>query len=723
MSNSLSGTKIIQQATLMTEAVSRIGGAANLTERNQARVNATLTEALAQLKAIGQEGPKAMLDLEKATRQAAQPTTALSVAVGVMAAELAKKASMAVIGFGKEALITSAKVETLGGVAEFMGARSGFTAAEIDGLSSALRRQGITTQESYNVIVQMTRANLSLASATDLATVAQSLARATGENSSATLAKLIQGIQTLNLRVLRTAGAYVQLDQEYKKFADTHDRTVESLTTEEKQQIILAAVIRDGEKVLGIYGKTNEYVGGKIQSMARHQEEAARAIGDVFKPALKVGVDVMTSFLQVVQRMPDVFAVAGLSVVGLAGAFTALKTASALSLISTTALTTGLGVLGPALAVVATGFASVKAGLAIGEWTHATNAVQRLTGFVLGLSQADITASIAAREFQETAAGKTAKLDQQALALKSLEGKALAAEAAANKHAEAQRATAQRIEETNAAMDKLRQKIAPDFSKDVDYLTELFFELNHEGGLTPAVLAAITEEATKLSAAGAILTAELLDVIRVEALLRSVTPGLSDDFNAMGQQVGLNLEPLKTLGENAAFFAEQAAFDAETAKMAAAGMSEIPAAANAATSAVGGMAQGFGLLTQQVQLNGDAIRAWIALQQYAAKVNAILSQNRLFTSTSQLEAIGNIPIPSFASGVSNFSGGPAIVGERGPELVNLPRGSSVTPSSALGGNTVIVNAPGSFFDTPSGRSKLARAVSDALDRQLRSRGI
>lgn len=34
-------------------------------------------------------------------------------------------------------------------------------------------------------------------------------------------------------------------------------------------------------------------------------------------------------------------------------------------------------------------------------------------------------------------------------------------------------------------------------------------------------------------------------------------------------------------------------------------------------------------------------------------------------------------IPGFASGVSNFAGGLAVVGERGPELVNLPRGSDV----------------------------------------------
>tara|TARA_Y100001963_G_scaffold150416_1_gene231472 strand:+ start:1 stop:1617 length:1617 start_codon:yes stop_codon:yes gene_type:complete len=38
------------------------------------------------------------------------------------------------------------------------------------------------------------------------------------------------------------------------------------------------------------------------------------------------------------------------------------------------------------------------------------------------------------------------------------------------------------------------------------------------------------------------------------------------------------------------------------------------------------------------------------------------------------------PPPSFADGVSNFVGGPAIVGEEGPELVHLAKGTTVVPS-------------------------------------------
>lgn len=48
-------------------------------------------------------------------------------------------------------------------------------------------------------------------------------------------------------------------------------------------------------------------------------------------------------------------------------------------------------------------------------------------------------------------------------------------------------------------------------------------------------------------------------------------------------------------------------------------------------------------------------------------------------------AVGGLigKIPGFASGVQNFGGGLAIVGEKGPELVRLPAGSDVIPNSRL----------------------------------------
>jgi len=47
--------------------------------------------------------------------------------------------------------------------------------------------------------------------------------------------------------------------------------------------------------------------------------------------------------------------------------------------------------------------------------------------------------------------------------------------------------------------------------------------------------------------------------------------------------------------------------------------------------------------------------------------------------------LGGLKIPGFANGTNFAPGGLALVGERGPELVNLPRGSRVTPNGDFGG--------------------------------------
>jgi hypothetical protein len=58
----------------------------------------------------------------------------------------------------------------------------------------------------------------------------------------------------------------------------------------------------------------------------------------------------------------------------------------------------------------------------------------------------------------------------------------------------------------------------------------------------------------------------------------------------------------------------------------------------------------------------------------------------LSSVSGQLDAIGTYkPLPGFAAGTNFAPGGLAIVGERGPELVNLRRGSQVIPNHELAG--------------------------------------
>jgi hypothetical protein len=68
----------------------------------------------------------------------------------------------------------------------------------------------------------------------------------------------------------------------------------------------------------------------------------------------------------------------------------------------------------------------------------------------------------------------------------------------------------------------------------------------------------------------------------------------------------------------------------------------------------------------------------VAKNVFRQMVADLLAASIKKSAVSILTAVG---IPGFASGTSYAPGGLALVGERGPELVKLPRGSQVTPTS------------------------------------------
>ena len=63
------GTKIFKEAEIAAEGIKRVGGASKLTQAEQARVNATVTEAIAKYRALGQDAPPHLVALEQATRR------------------------------------------------------------------------------------------------------------------------------------------------------------------------------------------------------------------------------------------------------------------------------------------------------------------------------------------------------------------------------------------------------------------------------------------------------------------------------------------------------------------------------------------------------------------------------------------------------------------------------------------------------------------------------
>ena len=90
---------------------------------------------------------------------------------------------------------------------------------------------------------------------------------------------------------------------------------------------------------------------------------------------------------------------------------------------------------------------------------------------------------------------------------------------------------------------------------------------------------------------------------------------------------------------------------------------------------------------QLIQVGVLALAAKVSLSQLFANPAASIAVGIALVALGQ--ALSNLSTNKFAVGTNFAPGGMALVGERGPELVNLPRGSQVVPaaqtSAMLGG--------------------------------------
>jgi hypothetical protein len=157
------------------------------------------------------------------------------------------------------------------------------------------------------------------------------------------------------------------------------------------------------------------------------------------------------------------------------------------------------------------------------------------------------------------------------------------------------------------------------------------------------------------------------------------------DAQTVATYYGLTGDQIKAVAqETARWAAETAAAAASVAPdflvighaagEAAAGTDKVTAAVQRTTTAIQ-------LLVPALFSYADAYRAAGLFVNDAGRYNPLAARD-----TSAL--LKPIAVQGFAGGVENFSGGPAWVGERGPELLNLPRGSSITPTGAGDVNVV-----------------------------------
>ena len=141
------GTKLFKEAEIAAEGIKRIGGVSKLTEAEQRKVNATVTEALAKYKALGMEAPPHLKELAAATTDTEQKTNLLTGAI----TRYGRALTFAGIG-----LAIKSHAEFTGRLSD-LAAQTGISATGIQRLQFAAQQSGNSIEQVTDAIGQMSK--------------------------------------------------------------------------------------------------------------------------------------------------------------------------------------------------------------------------------------------------------------------------------------------------------------------------------------------------------------------------------------------------------------------------------------------------------------------------------------------------------------------------------------------------------------------------------------
>lgn len=242
-------------------------------------------------------------NVETGATASTQPINTLGSSIQSMALKAAAAIGLYKLADGikstiVESTMLSARVETLGVVMGAVGKNVGLNAQQMENYSKNVAAMGITTQVSRETVIRMVQAQMNLTDATKLARIAQDAAVIGNTNSSDALQKMIYGIQTGQVEVLKTIGINVIFETSYKKLGAQLGKNAEDLTELEKVQARANVVIEAGQRIAGTYEAAMGTVGKQINTLPRFIEEAKLKFGELFKPALMIVISELTKGLQ-----------------------------------------------------------------------------------------------------------------------------------------------------------------------------------------------------------------------------------------------------------------------------------------------------------------------------------------------------------------------------------------------------------------------------------------
>ena len=190
------------------------------------------------------------------------------------------------------------RYKELGIAMEVVGRNVGIQSQQLNATTAALEKMGISMIEARQTVTRLAASHIDLANAEKLADLARNAAIVGQINTSEALDRIVHGIRSAEVEVLKTIGITVQFDQAYKQLAAQLGKTTNELTQQEKQQARVNVVLDQAPALVGLYEAAMNNAGKQFRSTERLAENLKIKIGELFDETTKLAVRSYTNLLK-----------------------------------------------------------------------------------------------------------------------------------------------------------------------------------------------------------------------------------------------------------------------------------------------------------------------------------------------------------------------------------------------------------------------------------------